>query len=309
MTQLLYDFSEGTTKKRSSAEGIVHQREGYRTAFISVGEFSIFDRCAKLEGLNNRIMELDAPFTRDADHAKRLERGTFDHCGHGAEVMASYILSNGGQAAVEGIYDQFYESFSQKASASSPSANRFISTFAAPLLTTAQLANASWNLSIQLNDVEEYLLLYLKTKEKSSDIVKERYETIIELCLRNKGMFHLQGALSHMNDFNAKDAWGILEQPKCGSDTPLKIWLYSTQLQKLCDEYNFPSAKNCMKAWKERGWVETEQDRLTKRNKSKTAFYVLIAKDFPKYEKHLCIQSDKQESCDEVNTNESTDCT
>lgn len=206
MGGLLYDFSEGTTKKRSSATGDVRQRQGYRTSFVSIGEFSIFHKCTEVyEGLLNRVMELDAPFTVDAAHAKRLEKLGYDHCGHAAEIMAAYILNNGGQSLLVEIYDRHYCSFEEKLQNPSPTANRFLSTFAAPILMTAELANLSWNLNIDVNEIEEFLLDYLKTKETEADLVKVRFDLIIELCMRNKAMFLHKGSPVNMQEHHMRD--------------------------------------------------------------------------------------------------------
>ena len=43
LSSLLYDLAEGTAKKRSNQDFNVNLGEGYHTAFISTGEFSIFD--------------------------------------------------------------------------------------------------------------------------------------------------------------------------------------------------------------------------------------------------------------------------
>lgn len=308
-SQLIYDFSEGTTKKRSSGDGIVNQREGYRTSFVSVGEYSIFTRCSNiLEGLLNRVMELKAPFTEDAAHAKRLEKLSYDNCGHAAEIMASYIFDNGNEVIVKDIYNKHYNGFETKILSLSPNDNRFISTFAAPILTTAELANAAWKLNIDLNEIEAFLLNYLSQRTIESDLTRTRFDTIIELCLRNQGMFCHKGSINSISALHSKDVWGTLEHVQSDGLAYYKIWLHPTQLRKLCKENDMPSAKHCMSAWKERGWIESEPDRLTKRDKYKVSYYVLVVKDILAARAQFKSLDFNNTENDKEENNENNDC-
>ena len=280
MTQLLYDLSEGTSKKRSSGDGTVRQRDGYRTSFISTGEFSIFEKVeVTFEGLLYRVMEIEAPFTADAAHAKRLEEGCLQNCGHGAEILAAYILANGSRDMVTQIYDKYYIALNTKVTNHSALADRFISTFAAPLLTTAELVNAAWDLGIDLDIVESFLMDYLNAKESTGDLPWENFKKVVEICQRNLLYFSKEGVLGHVRDTDFKGEWGIIEYLKASDGTVyFKLWLYPTKLDEICKENNLPSAKQCMKIWKARGWTDSESDRLINRTRGKVPFYVLVVK-------------------------------
>ena len=109
-------------------------------------------------------MELKTPFTKDAAHAQRIEDGCQKYYGHGANILAAHMLEVG-QKAVITIYKKWHDSFSTSLDCEDMQlAGRFTSTFAAPILATAELINAAWGFDIDLDSIKGYLLEYLSEK-------------------------------------------------------------------------------------------------------------------------------------------------
>ena len=280
LTALIYDYAEGTMRKRSNGEGIVNQREGFRTSFVTVGEFSLFDLLpTQYQGIVNRVMELEPPFTVNADHAKRLEQGSYVNCGFGGDMMASYILNKGGREWLTDIYRTWYNTFNFLLPVHNSDIDRFVSTFAAPILTTAYVAMFAWNMEIVLDDIITYLLDYVTEKYSSEeDIVTKNFETVMDLCERNQAKFILKKRTSPaLFEYKADDLWGYLESKKrSNGGYCYKYWIYITKLEEICAEKQLPSAEVCVREWRNREWVETEKDHLYKRDSRKKKFYVLI---------------------------------
>jgi len=280
LTALIYDYAEGTMRKRSNGEGVVNQREGFRTSFVTVGEFSLFELLStQYQGIINRVMELEPPFTRDAAHAKRLEQGSYENCGYAGDILASYILSNGGREWVEDIYMRWYTSFNGLLKIHTSDTERFVSTFAATILTAAHLALIVWEIDINLNKVITYLLDYVTEKYSSEeDIVTKNFETVMDLCERNQAKFILKKRTSPaLFEYKANDLWGYLESKKrSNGGYCYQYWIYITKLEEICAEKQLPSAEVCVREWRNREWVETEKDHLYKRDSRKKKFYVLI---------------------------------
>lgn len=87
MTRLIFEFSEGTDKRRSNPKLESLVSESYVTVFISTGESSLLDKCkSKLEGLQVRVMEIDQPITDSAEHANRIKKVCTEHCGHAVPI-------------------------------------------------------------------------------------------------------------------------------------------------------------------------------------------------------------------------------
>ena len=287
LTALLYDLSEGTSKKRSmknsSGRYVPVQNEGFKTSIVSTGEFSILEKLdTEREGLFFRVMELKTPFTKDAAHAQRIEDGCQKYYGHGANILAAHMLEVG-QKAVITIYKKWHDSFSTSLDCEDMQlAGRFTSTFAAPILATAELINAAWGFDIDLDSIKGYLLEYLSEKVQAVDLSKKRFDQIVEICLRNTVRFYARHDIRLPEPTYEKDIWGIIDakvQDEVSGE--FTIWLYKTTLEELCRKYNLPSAGQCMSEWSERGWTLHEKDRLTYRDKNKRPYYVLRLTGLP----------------------------
>lgn len=88
---------------------------------------------------------------------------------------------------------------------------RFESTFAAPILATAELINAAWGFDIDLDSIKGYLLEYLSEKVQAVDLSKKRFDLIVEICLRNTVRFYARHDIYLPEPTYEKDIWGIID--------------------------------------------------------------------------------------------------
>lgn len=281
LSSLLYDLAEGTTKQRSNQDYNVNLGMGYHTAFVSTGEFSIFDRIKKqkgedqCEGLRYRILELCTPFTENAAHAKRIEEGCQRNYGHGANVLAAYMLKLGKDKVLQ-MYDKWNQSFSKEAGYTTGSSARFINTYAAPILTTAELVNKAWKIDIDMKALRKYLMEILHSREKSPDWVRESFDLVVEQCIRNTAKFRSEGELKPLSSEYEKEIWGVMHVARQADQSlTFEIWLYKSALQEICEKNSLPPALKCVKEWAKENWtVVNEKDRLLQRRKNRS-YYIL----------------------------------
>lgn len=197
MSRIVYDLSEGTDKARLNKNLETHKTEGYSTTILSAGEISLLGRCKdKLEGLQNRVMEIEQPLTNSAENSRSIKEVCRKHNGWAAPKLAQYILDNGGVELVLPTYESFRQELTERLPDSS-SKERFIEKFAALFLTTAVLANAALGIQFSLDALVAFFAEYEAGKGKERNVAASSYDAIICACRTYKRNFYVKRSKSY----------------------------------------------------------------------------------------------------------------
>lgn len=262
MSRIIMDFSEGSDKARLNAP----ISERFSTVVISTGESSLLDKCdSKLEGLNVRVMEINDGLTKDADHSNRIKRMSTENCGYAAPLLAEHILNNGGSDYVYSIYCEHKEKLIAETPLSYNS-TRFIETFSARFLATAEIASSALGINFDIEGIKKYLLNYEKENASKRNTSAESYEKIIEECKKNSSKFFKRFGKGQQTKFipSANVNWGrITSCSYTFNDKQVveEIEVYPSVVKEILKSNGFTNIETCVKAWKESGVIDFEGDR------------------------------------------------
>lgn len=259
MTRIVYDLSEGTDKARLNSNMEAYTSEGYSTTILSAGEISLLSRCTdKLEGLQNRVMEIDQPLTTDADHSRRIKETCRHHNGWAAPVLAEYIIQNGGLPMVLALYKDHRKNLSTRLP-DTPAKERFIEKFAALFVTTAELASKALDIDFDIEGLIQFLVDHETIKGDERNTSKASYDTIIEACNVNKRCFFVKDEPNPMGKIHGR----IIATSEVLDDGRVVVAEYLVRrsfVEQVLSEKGYPNIKTCAKEWRASGVLDAEDD-------------------------------------------------
>lgn len=186
-TRLVFDFSEGSDKKRMNYK----ISERYSTVIISTGEASLLDKCkSKLEGLRIRVMELRKPLTDSAEHSNKIKATCLEHCGHAAPMVAKYIMDQGGTDYVLGLYNEWKTKLIEILP-QSYNMERFVEKFAALFMASADICSDALGIEFDKKGLQQLLIEYDAETSDSRSSSAESYDILLEECRINLHRFHV----------------------------------------------------------------------------------------------------------------------
>lgn len=267
VTRILYDLVEGRDKRRSNSENKTYESDHFCTAFISLGESSLLDRCKeKQEGIANRVVEIEKPLTASAEHSRKIKEVCTKNNGHAAPRLANYILKNGGIDSIVPIFKHFIQQL-DTILPEAPSGDRFIEKFGALLMTTATLATAALGIPFDLERVQRFLIEYEFEKGQERDTSAASYDLILEECRAHINNFYRKG----YPDPTSQDIWGRVKQftPTPGDPKPLieEYEVRPSKVKKILEQGGFTNLKTCVDSWKRMGVLDFDPGHSTRSRK------------------------------------------
>ncbi|MBR5157290.1 MAG: DUF927 domain-containing protein [Clostridia bacterium] len=265
MTQLIFNLSEGSDKKRLTTDLKSRVSERFSTVFISNGESSLLERCsAKLEGLAIRVMEIRKPITDSAEHSNRIKETCRKHCGHAVPLLAEHIISKGGIGYVMPIYKKWLEKLKEDIP-KSHNQERFVEKFATLFVTTAEIAKDALGISFDTDRIINFLIEHENENGKSRNVALESYEKILGECRTNINSFY------HGEHVPNGKIYGKINEPRNKTHNGKKIAfeyiIRKTFVEEILKKYNFPNVATCAKAWSDAGVISRDKDRPTRSRK------------------------------------------
>ena len=267
LTQLVYNFSEGTDKARMNQDLEVIGTEPFRTSIVSFGEVSLLDKCkSKNDGLRLRVFEISGKLTEDAEHSRVLKKLCRENYGFALEKMASYIIDNEGKTRVLRIYKKAIRDLSDSIPVCQ-SVDRFFEKFHAVYLTTAYIAKESLGIKFHLKKIFNFLNENLEKKIEKGNSAESAYERLIEKFRANPHHISFKGG-----DPDKKvECWGAYsDKAEVTADGKKIIGEYSIRVHlfaKLLKDLGFENKDTILKDFKKFGYLNHEDDRYTRRRK------------------------------------------
>ena len=263
MSYLVFDLSEGSDKKRSNGQLEVTLSQGYDTTIISCGEASLLGRCqTKLDGLANRVLEIEKPLTTDADHAARIKQVVANNNGHAAPMLAKYILDSGGLDYALAIYRK-WEHDLKATLPQGETTGSFIEKFAALFMATAEMATAALGIDFDLKGLQKFFEEHELENGAKRNVAATSYEAILEACRTNINSFYREGKGEPFGR-----AYGRVDYPnKLQSNGMVLVEEYMVRqdfLEETLAKHHFPNLKTCARQWKQMGVLDYEKGRNTR---------------------------------------------
>lgn len=282
MDRVIFDLVDGSDKRRLASDLTNRVSSGFCTSFVSTGECSLLERCnSKLEGLAIRIMEVDTPLTKDAEHANRIKRVCSENCGFAASMIAEHIIKRGGENYVLDRYDYWRNALPEHFS-DTPNVHRFIEKFAALYMCTAEIAAKALDLPIDTDRLLAYLVAYDDKRGASRNTSLESYAMVVEYFSKNEKNFIRRYDKSYIDGRGRTETvsapnfemWGrVTEMTKPLPDGRVLVREYEV-MPSVVEDYlkskGFNSVNTCVDAWKNAGVLDYEDDTHAKRKRTFT---------------------------------------
>lgn len=265
LTQLVYNFSEGTDKARMTQNLDVSRSAPFRTSIISVGEVSLLDKCkAKNDGLRMRVFEISGKLTDDAQHSREIKRLCRENYGYAINNLSKYIIDHGGREFVLNTYKEIILQISAKVP-DCQNKERFVEKFYAVYLTTAYIARKALRIDFSLKRILNFLNENLCRRIESGDNAEGAYQKLIEHFNANAGHIYQKGVDSDKR----LECWGAYNVKKYATDNGQEvIGEYSIRknlFEKFLRQMGYENIQTVLKGFKELGCLNYEGGRNTRR--------------------------------------------
>lgn len=274
---LLYTLASGTEKGRMDSTAQLKETRVWNTCILSTGESALEEISNQNSGLKVRKLEYgDVMWTKDASHSDRLKSIVQENYGFAGLEIARYLV-DGDYLKLESEYLQHVQMFLDQCTCKNELTDR-IAKKQGLILYSAQLLNQVLGLTIDKQNLLEFLDEH--NKEEQSEIEERAYDYIMQMVAKNEGKFarrYINGKRGTMttvkrNKFQLetehcpdKDVLGMIWIDEVTRTR--KIGIIPEELKKMLLQGGFSSPASILKRMKKRGWLDTEDKKLTRRKK------------------------------------------
>jgi putative DNA primase/helicase len=253
---LIYQLSSGKGKSRLSNDGVLQSTGQWDGIILSTGERSLSSESSKNAGLQIRIIELsDITWTKSAENANRLKEGLLMNHGFAGPQFINYLFDQGLNELVDA-----WKNWSKHIEAQFHNHDHFtgrLSDKISIIMTTAELINKSFGLSLDLQAMCELLVSATSQASVKRDLSRHAYDYLIEFIYVHKHYFY-------MNDTPPKSdtIWGkwVFEGPILK-----EIYIFPSILQSLMKNGGFENPATVLKLWRSNGLLDCESNKFTRK--------------------------------------------
>lgn len=289
-TQAVYRLSGGKDKQRLSKDSIKKDTGTWSTTIVSNGEFRLLEKTKKNTGAKMRIIEFsEVTWTKDAESADELKEG---------------ILNNYGFAGMKFVENLFRQTDAEKICTDLKSLreevivkmkafeinDKFVPRRAwkyAVLMYTAHMTVQLLDLPLDIDGIFNFLMNHERETIDNRNIEDNALEYLLGQITVNYKKFINSNEVEPADDSDinnrAIDTWGKINVLK--GKPYNEICIVKEVLNKLMKDGGFEDPKIILKRWKEKGILDAEKDRYTRKRKliesaSQVTVYVIkIDKD------------------------------
>ena len=244
-TNELYSISMGKGRGRNDSNGTPKNIDTWCTTVVYTGETSILEQTNKNKGLYARVIELNFEWLSVEDDIDGFYNTINNNFGVALDPLVKTILT----LSNEEILTLFNSSVALSTKTLKP-ANSFderISIHYAILLTTLEICNIAWDLSIETKPL---LSLFKETYDDNlppTDPVEEAKEKLIEQILVHGKMFVKD---PDKNTFS-QSLWGVY-----GTHKHLKcLWIIKGKFEEMAKAAKIPSIKALQRQLADAGFL------------------------------------------------------
>ena len=265
LTSVIYSLADGNGKGRMNKSGKIKEAKGFKGTVITIGEISVFEKCkSKYEGLHNRIFELSEKLTVSAEHSETIKNTCIENNGWATPMLAKHILSQGGIDYVAPSYEK-WKSHLKDVLPSAPFVDRFIETFPALYLTTAEIAKEALNLEFKIEEIIDFCKQHL-LNGGTVDISLQSYGFLIKEFFSHDANFY------QFPNSNAicthGEVWGRYKKCDKYSPSGKKIVGEFQVRENIIEKLLSPNGyimKRCIEIWSREGLIDRDSDRPTRK--------------------------------------------
>ena len=253
---LVYLLSSGVEKDRLTKESIMHIPKTWSGTFISTGEHSWLDKSTKNVGAQVRLLELCGfAWTKSAEHADQLKAGLLENYGHLGPQFAESLLDIPCEELVE-RWRKAKKDFLKQLEDRDDYSDR-LSDLVAIILASAELANEILGLDFSVEAIGSLLRTSLAEDHEERDLGQKAYRIFLEGVIKNRANFEC--------GLKSEKGTRFLGKIEADSGVWKEIVVLPQTLREILTESGFEETKTILQDWKRRGWLETEQQKMTRK--------------------------------------------
>lgn len=265
-TNMIYMLTEGKEKGRMTKELDLREQSNWRTTILSTGEHGLVLKSKRNAGLRVRILEFsDVTWTKSASNSEAIKDAVLKNYGHAASLFAEHLLGIGQIQVIEHV-----ESWRKRILTELDNIDRFVersSLKLAILLATASLVNEQFEFSLAVENLLKFLIQNETQSADERDLGKRAYFYFLEQVVINAHRFSTNYGerTKGISEFEtvSGEHWGRWDN----SSSVTEISITKKAFTQILNDGGFEDPHIILKKWKQRGFLNCEADRLTRKRK------------------------------------------
>ncbi|WP_455543958.1 DUF927 domain-containing protein [Intestinibacter sp.] len=256
-SNLIYNIANGTSKQRLNKESVLITNRNWLTTIFSNGEKSIIRASNKNAGIAVRVIEIENyPWTKNAEHAEKINKIISNNYGFLAEKFAKFIFSEGKEEVIKGFeyYKDYIKEEIEKCNIKDNMLDRRCNYYALILESAVILEQMESSIKIDIDKVIELLISIEKKSIKHRNLSKSAIDFIKDYVQKYKNKFDGQGGTK---------SYEILGTIKDKGDYT-ELQMTETSFDTLLKEGGFEDKNVVLKDLKENKFLDHEKDRNTR---------------------------------------------
>lgn len=253
---LVYLLAGGVEKEKLNKESVLRAPKRWSGTFLSTGEHSLLAQGTKNIGVQVRLLEFSTiNWTKSAEHADAIKDGLMKNYAQFGTAFAEMLLSMNLETLIE-IWKKnkgkFLESMEKKDQFAERLADK-----ASILLTTAELANEMLGLKFNVEEISSLICQSVVGNVEERDLGRKAYEIFLQEAIQNQIKFSRTTKTENMIT-----VWGrfLMEE-----EVVKEIYVLQEIFKEIMKKHEFEDIQVILQEWRERGWLDSEKSRLTKK--------------------------------------------
>ncbi|HDE4319137.1 TPA: DUF927 domain-containing protein [Staphylococcus aureus] len=253
-TGLLYSIAEGQGRQRSNVHGEVKTPKNWGTSVISTSEYSIFTDSAQNDGLRVRTIEINEQFTTDATNSDNIKKAVAQNYGHVLPFVADYLIKREDEA-IQWFKDEHHWFKDKLKDETNNTGKRMIKRYAA-ITTSAKILSRVLATNIDIAKIRDYFIHYHAHTVSERSLADKAIEVITQFVAQNRGKFSDDTALKNMIE-----NYGLIAL----KDDYIEVKIIATVFKDMLKEQHFQDVNNVVNALRDKGFIESDRDRITRK--------------------------------------------
>lgn len=253
-TGLLYSIAEGQGRQRSNVHGEVKTPKNWGTSVISTSEYSIFTDSAQNDGLRVRTIEINEQFTTDATNSDNIKKAVAQNYGHVLPFVADYLIKREDEA-IQWFKDEHHWFKDKLKDEKNNTGIRMFKRYAA-ITTSAKILSRVLATDIDIAKIRDYFIDYHAHTVSERSLADKAIEVITQFVAQNRGKFSDDKALKNM-----MENYGLIAL----KDDYIEVKIIASVFKNMLAEHHFQDVNNVVNALKDKGFIESDRDRITKK--------------------------------------------
>lgn len=251
-TGLLYSIAEGQGRQRSNVHGEVKTPKNWGTSVISTSEYSIFTDSAQNDGLRVRTIEINEQFTTDATNSDNIKKAVAQNYGHVLPFVADYLIKREDEA-IQWFKDEHHWFKDKLKDETNNTGKRMFKRYAV-ITTSAKILGRVLATDIDIAKIRDYFIDYHAHTVSERSLADKAIEVITQFVAQNRGKFSDDKALKNM-----MENYGLIAL----KDDYIEVKIIASVFKNMLAEHHFQDVNNVVNALKDKGFIESDRDRIT----------------------------------------------